>query len=400
MKKLLTLLLTAIMAVACCFGLTACGEDKELKVGLICLHDENSTYDKNFIDAMKAACEAKGVTLIMKTGIPENAECKTAALDMVDQGCKVIFADSFGHEDYMLEAAKEHPEVQFCHATGFKSKLNPDVANYHNAFANIYEGRYLAGYAAGLKLNAMETAGQITATDIKIGYVGAFTYAEVISGLSSWYLGVKAGYTGAKAINMDVKFTGSWYDESKEANAATDLIDGGAILLSQHADSWGAPTTCETKGIPNVSYNGSTASRCPSTFIVSSRINWQPYYEYMIDCVKADTAIAKDWTAGFGATYKEGSVCLTDVGAAAAEGTEAALTAVVAELKAGTRKVFDTSKFTVEGVALTAEHATHGKYIKTVNGITFFDESNAEAFQSAPYFDLKIDGINFLNTAF
>lgn len=413
MKKFLTLLLTAIMAVACCFGLTACGDGDKVKIGLICLHDEKSTYDKNFIDAMKAACEEKGVELVLKTNIPENEECEDAAKSLADQGCKAIFADSFGHEDYMISAAKKYTNVQFCHATGTKAKTE-NLANFHNAFANIFEGRYVAGYAAGLKLVEMEQAGKITAENVVVGYVGAFTYAEVISGLTSWYLGVQAGYVengGAKTADkviMKVKFTGSWYDEAKERDAAIDLIDNQkCILISQHADSWGAPKACEEKSVPNVSYNGSTGSQCPNTFIISSRINWQPYFEYMIDGVtKEGATIDADWTAAFGPLYtpKGGAVCLTELGSAAAANSEEKLDKVVYELKNGSRIVYNIDTFTVGGKKINdstyEKFSTYSKYLKTANGITYFAESDVELYRSAPYFDINIDGITFLNTEF
>ena len=263
MKKLITILLTVIMAVACCFGFTGCKDDSgdTFKVGLICLHGDSSTYDKNFIVAFKAACAAKGVEYIIKTDIPEEDACYTAAADLVDQGCDMIFANSFGHEAYIIKAAKEFRNVQFFHATGTKA-LVENLNNFHNAFASIYEGRYLAGVAAGLKLQAMEAASQIPASkedaggNIKLGYVGAFPYAEVVSGYTSWFLGVRSVVPN---VVMSVRYTSSWYDETAERTAAQALINDGCALISQHADSMGAPTACETAGIPNVAYNGSTA---------------------------------------------------------------------------------------------------------------------------------------------
>ena len=426
MKKLITLLLTALMAVSCCFGLTACGGGEEsgdkpyngivkienladIKVGLICLHGESSTYDKNFIDAFNAACEAKGVQKIVKVDIAESTACYDAAAELVDQGCNIIFADSFGHEDHMLKAAKEFPEVQFCHATGTKAHTE-NRGNYHNAFASIYEGRYLAGIAGGMKLKELIDAGKITDANkddkgnIKVGYVGAWTYAEVISGLTSWYLGVRSIVPN---VVMDVQFTGSWYDETAEKAAAELLINNGCALISQHADSMGAPSACELAKVPNVSYNGSTAEKCPNTFVASSRINWQPYFEYIIDCVNKGEEIALDYCAGIGSTWGDGSVALTDLGSAAAAGTKEAIDAAIAQFKAGTLKVFDLSKFTVNGEKLAADTKadvdTDAAYekdtvvIKTAGEIEYYAESE---FRSAPYFDLCIDGITFLNTKF
>lgn len=401
-KKIVAVLLAALFAIGCFAGCSADkpADDKgstsstaetKVKVGFIYLHDENSTYDKNFLDAAKAACEKKGVEMVNKTNIQENDSCKEAALDLVDQGCNVIFADSFGHEDFMIEAAKANPDVQFCHATGTKAHTE-NLPNFHNAFASIYEGRYLAGIAAGMKLNEMIEAKEITADKAKMGYVGAHPYAEVKSGYTSFYLGAKSV---CPSVTMDVTFTGSWYDETLEKEAATKLISNGCVLISQHADSMGAPTACEKAGVPNVSYNGSTVSACPNTFIVSSKINWAPYFEYMIDCVAQGKEIDKDWTG----TLATDSVQLTDINdKAAAKGTKEAIEAAKADLESGKIQVFDTSKFTVKGETLTSYMADvdsdpefKGDTEAVENGA--FKES---LHRSAPYFDIDIDGITLL----
>lgn len=402
MKKLLALLLTAVVSVGALVTFTSCSQKGEAPfIGLIALHDDNSTYDKNFIDAFKAACNNKGVTYQIKTNIPENNKCYDAAAQLADAGCKVIFADSFGHESFLLKAAKEFEDVQFCHATGTTAHTE-NQANFHNAFASIYEGRYLAGVAAGLKLQDMMS--KDSSISPVVGYVGAFTYAEVISGYTSWYLGVKSI---VDKVTMKVQFTGSWYDETAEKTAAEDLIQAGCVLVSQHADSMGAPTACETAGVPNVSYNGSTENQCPNTFIISSRINWTPYFEYIIDCVKNNETISNDYVGGLGDTLSTGSVCLSALGAkASVADTQTTLESVAAQLKNGTLKVFDCSKFTVGGEHLTsylADVDTDKNYtkdteaIKTVNGITYFAESY---YRSAPYFDVQIDGITLLNSAY
>ena len=429
MKKIVALL----MALCMVFALCACGESAApaateapaadapaadapaadapaMKVGFIFLHDENSTYDLNFMNAAKEACANLGFSeeqFIFRTNIPEGQECYDAACELADAGCTVIFADSFGHEDYMIQAAKEFPKVQFCHATGTKAHTE-GLDNFHNAFASIYEGRYLAGVAAGLKLNEMIEAGQFTADEAKIGYVGAYTYAEVVSGYTSFFLGARSVCPTA---TMEVTFTGSWYDETAEKEAANKLIANGCKLISQHADSMGAPTACETAGVPNVSYNGSTEAACPNTFIVSSRINWAPYYEYVINAVLAGEAVDTDWTG----TLATESVLLTDVNEkAAAAGTADAIADAKAKLESGDLNVFDTATFTVSGDNLNdnikvdadghvtsymADVDTDAAYTGDTevveNGV--FQESK---FRSAPYFDLKIDGITLLDTAF
>ena len=432
MKKIVALL----MALCMVFALCACGQSaapaateapaadaaateapaadataaSDLKVGFIFLHDENSTYDLNFMNGAKEACANLGLSddqVIFRTNIPEGQECYDAAAELADAGCNVIFADSFGHEDFMIQAAKEFPEVQFCHATGTKAHTE-GLANYHNAFASIYEGRYLAGVAAGLKLNEMIANGEFTEDEAKIGYVGAFTYAEVVSGYTSFFLGARSVCPTA---TMEVTFTGSWYDETAEKEAANKLIGNGCKLISQHADSMGAPTACETAGVPNVSYNGSTEAACPNTFIVSSRINWAPYYEYAITAVMNGETIDDDWTG----TLATGSVVLTDINTAvAAEGTAEAIADATAKLESGELQVFDCSVFTVSGDNVTASmtvdadgHVT--SYLADVDtdaaytGDTEAVQDGAfkeSTFRAAPYFDLKIDGITLLDTAF
>lgn len=404
MKKFVAMLLALVMV----FALCACGEKTDdgngdnaaadFKVGFICLHDENSTYDKNFIDAAKAACANLGLSedqYIIKTGIPEDHECYNAAADLVDAGCSVVFADSFGHEDFMIQAAKEFTDVQFCHATGTRAHTE-GLSNYHNAFASIYEGRYLAGVAAGMKLNEMIEAGDFTAEEAKMGYVGAFTYAEVISGYTSFFLGAKSV---CPSVTMDVTFTGSWYNEALEKEAAQKLIDGGCKLISQHADSMGAPTACESVGVPNVSYNGSTLSACPNTFVVSSRIDWTPYYEMVIKAVMNGESLKSDWTG----TLATGSVVLTDVNEnVAAEGTADKIAEVKAALEDGSLHVFDITTFTVEGKTLDSYMAdvdTDANYTPDTEAVAdgYFHESE---FRSAPYFDVQIDGITMLDTNF
>ena len=409
MKKFLALIIALVMALS----LVACGEQKQpddtdgpdgdqqtatVKVGFITLHDENSTYDLNFINAAKEAIANLGLTdadYILKTNVGENEQCAEVAADLVDAGCNIIFADSFGHEPYMIEVAKENPEVQFCHSTGTRAHTE-GLANYHNAFASIYEGRYLAGVAAGLKLNEMIEAGKFTADEAKMGYVGAFTYAEVVSGYTSFFLGARSV---CPTVTMDVTFTGSWYDETLEKEGAEKLIQGGCKLISQHADSLGAPTACENAGVPNVSYNGSTVSACPNTYIISSRINWAPYYEMCIKAVMDGTEIPADWVG----TLATNSVVLTDLNTnVAAAGTAEAIAAATEKLEKGEIHVFDCANFTVKGEALTS-------YMADVNADSdntpdtevvhdgYFSESE---FRSAPYFDLQIDGINLLNVNF
>lgn len=421
MKKLLAVLLAGLLTVGCIAG---CGKDSgktakkgegaeilprqeiksdvtvpdDFKIGMICLHDENSTYDNNFIQALKSVQKGMGLKddqVVIVTGIGEDSKCYDTAVDLAkNKGCKVIFADSFGHESFLKQAAAEFPEVQFCHATGTSAKL-AGLANFHNAFASIYEGRYLAGIAAGLKLNEMIKNGKIKADEAIIGYVGAYTYAEVISGMTSFFLGARSV---CESATMKVRYTGSWYDQAKEQEAATALIEKDkCVLISQHADSLGAPTACELAGVPNVSYNGSTYSAGKNSFIISSAINWAPYFQYIIECAVKGEAIVADWCGDIATN----SVVLTGLNQdVAAEGTEEKINEAIDAFKAGTLHVFETSKFTKDGKNLTEYLADiDGDFKGETNVIHdgYFDESNAKEFRSAPYFDMIIDGITNLN---
>ena len=401
MKKIASVLL--IVAMLFCSAAFAEVAKEDMKIGLICLHDENMGYDANFIDSMKAALENLGMDesqLIIKTNIPEDQGCYDAAIDLAESGCNYIFADSFGHEEYIILAAEEYPEIQFSHATGTKSQ-SVGLENYHNAFASIYQGRFAAGYAAGLKLNEMIESGKITEDQAKVGYVGAFPYAEVISGLSSTFLGIRHACPSA---TMVVKFTNSWGDQALEQEAATALIASGCVLMSEHADTVGAPTACEDNNVPNVGYNISFNAVAPNTSLVSSRINWTPYMQMAIEATMKGESFPTDIALGMA----EGAVELTELNPhVAAEGTVEQVQEVLDELASGEMQVYDTSTFTVNGGMTVEEYVQTEDYLQdTANGgfnaathqiaaeyvkDGYFHESE---FQSAPYFDLPIDGIS------
>ena len=400
MKKILALLLAVVMvaAFASCGGKEndegkADAKNADFKIGLICLHDENSTYDNNFIQALKSVQKELGLTdeqVLIKTNIPESNECYEAAAQLVDEGCNVIFADSFGHEQFVLQAAKENPDVQFCHATGVKAHTE-NVANFHNALADIYQGRYLAGVAAGMKINQMIEDGSITADQAVIGYVGAFNYAEVVSGMTSFYLGARSVCPSA---TMKVTYTNSWFDIALEREAALNLINNGCVLISQHADSEGAPKACEEKGVPNVAYNISTISMGPNTALISSKIDWAPYFKLIIENTQKGEAIPTDKCG----TLAEGYVALTELNEkVAAPGTQEKIDEVKAKLESGEIKVFDTSTFTVKGEVLTsylADVDDAGDFVPETE-VVKDGEFKESTYRAAPYFDIKyIDGIS------
>ena len=391
MKKLR--LLALIGAAALCAGtmatLTSCGGNG-VKFGFIFLHDTNSSYDNNFIEAAKIACENKGVTPVLQVNIDEKEVCKTTAEDLVNRGCKGVFADSFGHEPFLLEVAKNHPEVQFAHATGTTAHTEK-LDNFHNAFANIYEGRYIAGVAAGMKLNEMINNHTISADQAVMGYVGAYPYAEVVSGYTSFYLGAKSV---CPSVTMKVRYTNSWYDPTGENSTATTLIEqDGCKLISQHADSQGAPSVCNDKGIPNVFYNGENTQQTNS-YLTSCRINWVPFFEYFIENTLNGTKMDYDWCG----SLANGAVEYYNPSSIAAAGTKEKMDEVAGKIKDGTLKVFDTNSFTVNGqklISYMADVDTDANYTpdKQVIEDGVFKES---VYRSAPYFDIRIDGITEL----
>ena len=364
-------------------------QDDKDKICFIFLHDESASYDKNFMEAANETCNDYGINCTFKTNIPEDDTCYDTIEELAKDGCKGIFADSFGHEQHILKGAQKYPDIQFGHATGTLAHTS-NLSNFHNAFASIYEGRYATGIAAGMKLNEMINNGNIKESQAIVGYVGAFPYAEVISGYTAFYLGVKSV---CEQATMKVRYTYSWYDEDGEKEAAEKLIDeDGCKIISQHADSAGAPNVCESKLVPNVFYNGENPT-LNNSYLISSRINWKPYFKYFINCTINNITMDPDWTG----SLSYGSVEVYNASSLAAEGTQEAVDKAISDLEAGNLRVFDTSKFKVNGETCTtylADVNTDGNYTGDTEAIKdgYFHESEN---RSAPYFDLLIDGISF-----
>ena len=352
------------------------------KFCLITLHDSNSSYDKNFIDAFNEIGTELGVDVEIKSGVPEGEECYNAAKEFAESGCKGIFADSFGHEEYILKAAKEYPKIQFAHATGTLAHTEK-LDNFHNVFAKIYEARYVTGIAAGMKLNEMIKNNEIKESEAKIGYVGAFPYAEVISGFTAFYLGAKSV---CNSTTMKVRYTGSWYDEQLEKEAAEKLIDDDKCkIISQHADSQGAPNVCESKGVPNVYYNGEN-TQLTKSYLISQKINYKPFFKIFVEKTQKGTKMEYDYTG----SLNDDSVIVYKASSIAASGTQAAVDKAIEDLKSNKTKVFDTSKFTVDGQKLTSYKADVDTDYEAISD-GYFHESEL---RSAPYFDIIIDGID------
>lgn len=417
MKKLLSLLLAGVMALS----LVACGETanndvadnsddaaNDVKIGVILIGDENEGYTYSHIEGIKEAAAACGIDdeqIIWAYSIPEDESCYDKAVDLADQGCQLVISNSYGHQSYMQQAAEDVSDVTFISATGDTAAIS-GLDNFKNAFTKIYEARYVSGVVAGLKLAELEAAGEIPANNkdadgnIKVGYVGAYPYAEVVSGYTAFYLGIKSVISN---VVMDVQYTNSWFDITAEATAADALIASGCIMIGQHADSTGAPSAVQaayengTKAYC-VGYNVDMLSVAPDVALTSPTNVWSVYYEYAFNALLNGEEIATDYAAG----YEADGVKITDLGTACAEGTAEKVEEVIAGIKDGSVKVFDVSTFTVGGAAIDSFYADLDGDFAADEGV---ETSQAVAdgaieestLRSAPYFSLRIDGITELN---
>ena len=382
-------------------GGDAGAERKSVKVGLICIGDENDQgYTYNFIrgkDAATEALAAKGIDVewVTKWNIGEDSSCEDANIELAEEGCQLIINNSFGFEDFMLHVAKDYEDIQFISCTN-QGSWNDGLDNTHNAFANIYEGRYLAGVVAGMKLQEMIDAGTITADQAVIGYVGAFSFAEVISGFTSYFLGARSV---CPSVTMKVQFVGSWSDATEEANAASALADMGCVMISQHSDNTTPATTAQSKGAFHTGYNNDMISVAPEASLIGTRIDWSVYFEYAIEAVANGQSFDQDWCHGM----DEGAVVMTELNEdIAAPGTKEKLAEVEEQIRSGKLQVFDTSTFTIDGQELTTAMAldTDGDFTPDSEEAVFDGAFHESYFQSAPYFALQIDGIEWLNSAF
>ena len=370
---------------------------KAFKVGVILVHDENSGYDMAHIEGVKAAQAALGLSddqIVYKYNIPEDEKCYDTAIDLVEQGCSIIFSDSFGHASYMMQAAREVPEVFFVACTGDTAALQ-GLDNVANMFPYTFQSRYVSGVVAGMKLKELMDAG--TVTDPYVGYVGAHPYAEVVSGYTAFFLGIRSIVPDA---HMDVQYTSSWYDPTAEAEAANALMSKGCVIIGQHADSTGAPSAVQAaqdagKVVYSVGYNIDMISVAPTAALTSSQNNWGALYTPVIEKAMKGEAIPVDLALG----YADDAVMISKLGESCAAGTQEAIDAVIAALKDGSLEVFDCSTFTVNGEHPTTFTAldTDGDFEPdTGEAITdgIFHESTL---RSAPYFAMRIDGITELN---
>ena len=428
MKKFLALLLTLVMALS----LVACGSSGEentgdttddstteetgggaadVKIGLICVHDINSGYDAAHIEGLTTACEELGITanaddpansqVIFRYNIPEDETCYDAAVDLAEEGCNIIFSDSYGHQMYMQQAATDYPDVTFVACTGDLA-ANSGLDNYKNIFPYTYESRYVSGVVAGMKLKELMDAG--TVTDPYVGYVGAFPYAEVVCGYTAFLLGIQSQVPEA---HMDVQYTNSWYDLTAEAEAANALMALGCVIIGQHADSTGAPSAVQSAreagtNAYSVGYNIDMLSVAPEAALTSAQNNWSVLYQATLQHMLDGTEIPADYATG----HADGAVMISTLGGSCAEGTQEAVDAAWAGIDDGSLKVFDTSKFTVGGAPVES-YTFNSSIVDFTTGNTIYEGQEYETivdgafqesvFRAAPYFDIRIDGITELN---
>lgn len=410
MKKITVTLMVMLLAIGMVFAnaqteqasAAALGSaEAPLKVGLICIGDENDQgYTYNFMRGQREAqakLEAEGynVEWVVKFNTGEDSTCSDANIETAEEGCKIVFNNSYGFEPFMLEVAKDYPEVDFVSCTNCVSS-HDDLPNTFNAFANIYEGRYVAGVLAGMKINQMIKEGKITPDQALIGYVGAFSFAEVISGFTSYYLGAKSV---CPSVKMEVSFVGSWSDATAEADAAKTLADRGAVIISQHSDNTTPATAAQAAGVFHTGYNNDMTGVAPKASIISTRIDWSIYFYDFIKAYLSGEKLAQDWSKGM----DEKAVVMTELNTAiAAPGSAEKMAQIMADISSGKIQVFDTSTFTVEGKKLTAAFArdTNGDFAPDTDEAVFDGAFHESYFQSAPYFTVKIDGITWLNAAF
>lgn len=422
MKKIIAVLLAVLFV---CGALAACGgnsgntdetkaadngetqaaADADFKAGVVLVGDENEGYTFAHMEGIKEAAKELGIAddqIIWKYNIPEDEQCKDACDDLVGQGCKVIFTNSYGHQSYTQQAAEEYPEVQFVAMTGDTAKAS-GLANFKNAFTRVYESRFVSGVVAGMKVKELIDAGKIADENkdengnIKIGYVGAYPYAEVVSGYTAFYLGIKSI---VPEVVMDVQYTNSWFDMVAEGAAADALMARGCVIIGQHADSTGAPSAVQAaldggKEVYSVGYNVDMLSVAPKAALTSATNNWSVYYKYALGAAMKGEQIETNWAEG----YEKDAVAITELGESCAEGTADKVAEVIAAIKSGELQVFAQDSFTVDGKKVEEAFATdtNGDFAPDADNAMFDGYYHESYFQSAPSFQLRIDGITELN---
>lgn len=366
-KKILAL----VMAAAMTLGLTACGggdsssagsaastgsqsagsasnvSASDFKVGAIYINKKSDTagYTYAHHTGITKAMEALGMDvdkqLFIVDEVPEDDTQVGAAVDtLVGEGCNIIFGISFGYLNEMEVKAEEYPDVIFSHATGFKS----NETNYNNYFGRIYQARYLAGLAAGLK--SLETGNN------NVGYVSAYDteYAETCSGINGFTLGVQAVNPEATVY---VKELGTWTDEVNEYAFAEELINSyNCGVIAQHCDSAQPQLAAEKAGVFGCGYNSDMTKDAPNAHLTAPVWNWDVYYKLAIETAMACEGDASQFVEKMGgeAWYgglAEGFVDVSPLSDNCAAGTQDAIDQVRELIVSGAWDVFSGVKLKV-----------------------------------------------------
>lgn len=325
-RNVIISLITALVLIFVFFlrdYMTLQDNDKVLKVGFIYVGDGATAYTKNFMDAQDELEVFFGdrIECIAKYNIPDDKPIDQYVDELIKAGCDVIFSTSYGYGDDVKRIAAENPEVQFCQATASNANDDPVLSNYHTYMGHIYEGRYLAGVVAGMKLRELIEDGTITADEAVVGYVAAFPYSEVISGYTAFFMGVRSQ---CESATMRVKYTNTWNDFGLEKEYAEELIEEGCVIISQHSDTKGPAIACEQaaeyKTVYIVSYNASMIDVAPTTALTGCRINWFPYEKQVVQALLKGKNIEKSFNGketvngnDVGAGFSEGWIEMLDL---------------------------------------------------------------------------------------
>ena len=283
MKKLLWLGL--VMFLIAGFALVGCGTSSsdKFKVGAIYIGepgDAGWTYAHD--QGLRAAIEAIGedkVELVVQQNVKEDQSSTQAMEALINQGCKAIFATSYGYMDYIVDLAAKHPDVYFFHCSGYKTAEN--LSTY---FGKIEQARYLTGIVSGMMT-----------TSNKIGYVAAMPIPEVVRGINGFTLGVRSVNPDA---TVKVVWTNTWYDPQVEKDAAIGLLKDGCDVIAQHQDTAGPQIAAQDAGKYSVGYNSDMAAFAPKATLTSAIWNWEVYYESAIQSAMDGTFTTSSFFEG------------------------------------------------------------------------------------------------------
>ncbi len=325
-----------------CFRLlNITGRKDHLTVGFIYDNDESTPYTYNFSLAKDALEEEYGekVTVYTSSNVLDE-EMEEPLREMADKGCDIIFFN--GYSELVEKLAPEYPDIQFCQ-TSYRDMSEETVPeNYHTFKGEAYQGRYVSGIAAGMKIKEMISEGIITEDQALVGFVAAFPTPEVISGYTAFILGVRSVVPQAV---MKVRYTHTWSSYAQEKNAARILLDEGCVVLSQHTDTIGPAIACEeeaeTRQVCFVGYNQSMSEVAPGTSLVTSRICWEPYVLAAVEAVMMNKSIESNLTGHIhgndvSAGFECGWVDMDDLNLqVAAPGTRKAMDHAIEQFKRG-----------------------------------------------------------------